>query len=357
MRKIRKLLTVIIIAFTALSLTAASDTCKVLLLVPAVGDKSYFDGAVSGMDEIRKAYSFVETEVKAMGRDPSVYESFFLDASESGDYDLIVTGGGECTEALLTAAESYPDQLFFDFDYQDTYGNELENVSGVYYRSSDMGYLAGYLASQITTSGMPGANEERIIGAVVGMDIPDMNDFVGSFCQAALDNDVRALIRYSDSFTDQGKAYEAAKAMYDEGCDVIWGVAGIAGLGVFEAAADTGHYSFGVDVDQTETVDDERLSGTIVTSFCKEYGKVILNAFRALLEGNFPGGTARELGLKERGVGLIENAQYKQMVPEDIKLSLNVMYDKVGRGEIVPYSVMENPEAWPLLKETAEKGQ
>ena len=283
------------------------------------------------------------------------YPSFFEEACAGKQYDLIITGGGECTNALVEAATNYPDQKFFDFDYQDTFGNELTNIYGVYYKAYDMGYLAGYLASQITVSNMPLANADKKVGAVVGMDIPDLNDFVGSFCQACIDNGVQATIVYCNSFSDQEAGYTSAMELYNDGCDVVWQVAGSAGIGVFRAATETGRYAFGVDVDQVDVIGDESLTSNIVTSFCKEYANVILEAFDQLVAGTYPGGTTLSLGLNEHGVGLVENEQYERLVPQEIRDSLTALYEKVKSGEIVPFSAMLDQEKWPEIRDEAAK--
>ena len=337
---------------------ADNTTYSVLLLVPKVGDKSYFDGAAAGLELIKETYDNVTTEVIAMGEGEEAianYPTFFEEACTGKQYDLIVTGGGECTNALVEAATNYPEQKFFDFDYQDTFGNELSNIYGVYYKAYDMGYLAGYLASQITVSDMPLANAEKKVGAVVGMDIPDLNDFVGSFCQACIDCGVQATIVYCNSFSDQDAGYASAMELYEDGCDVVWQVAGSAGLGVFRASTETGRYAFGVDVDQVDVIGDESLTANIVTSFCKEYANVILDAFEQLVNGSYPGGTTLSLGLNEHGVGLVENEQYETIVPQAIRDSLSALYEKVKSGKVVPFSAMLDQEKWAEIRDEAAK--
>ncbi len=353
------LMLVMLAGCTSLSTTSGNGkTYNVLLLVPKVGDKSYFDGAAAGLELIEAKYDDVTTQIITMGtsdEDMANYYSFFETACESGKYDLIITGGGECTKALVEAAENYPEQKFFDFDYQDTYGNELTNIYGVYYKSYDMGYLAGYLASQITVSDMALANEDKKVGAVLGMDIPDINDFVGSFCQACIDAGVQAKIVYCNSFSDSNAGYLSAMELYNDGCDVVWQVAGSAGIGVFRASIEAGRYAFGVDVDQVDVLGDETLTANIVTSFCKEYAKVILEAFDLLVEGAYPGGTTLSLGLKEGGVGLVDNQQYESLVPESVRTSLDALYEKVASGEIVPISALQDQDAWVRVRDEAAK--
>lgn len=344
---------------TSLSTTSGNGTTyNVLLLVPKVGDKSYFDGAAAGLDLIKAKYNNVTTEIITMGtsdEDMANYYSFFEKACESGKYDLIITGGGECTKALVEAAENYPAQKFFDFDYQDTYGNVLTNIYGVYYKSYDMGYLAGYLASQITVSDMPLANADKKVGAVLGMDIPDINDFVGSFCQACIDCGVQAKIVYCNSFSDANAGYASAMELYNDGYDVVWQVAGSAGLGVFRASIEAGRYAFGVDVDQVDVIGDPALTANVVTSFCKEYANIILGAFDLFVEGAYPGGTTLSLGLKEGGVGLVANEQYERLVPESVRESLNVLYEKVSSGEVIPISALQDQDAWVRVRDEAAK--
>ncbi len=354
MRKILAVLVMLAMLCTVPAL-AENESFDICLLVPAVGDASYFDGAAMGVRALAEEYDNVTADVVVLGRDPSVYDPFFEDACASGKYELIITGGGECTDALVKFAAAYPEQTFFDFDFQDTYERVvgLDNAYGVTYKVYDMGYLAGYLASQITVSDMPGANPEKKVGIVLGMDIVDINDFAGSFCQACIDAGVQADVRYANSFSDPEMGYAQAIAMYNEGCDIIWQVAGSAGAGVFRAAAETGRYAFGVDVDQTLTIQDEAQRATIVTSFYKDYAGVIRKAFDDVRAGSFTGGTYSVIGLAEGAVGPVDNEQYRAMVPEDIRAGLSDMYSKVISGEIVPYSVMAEPEKWEDIKTEA----
>ncbi len=55
-----------------------------------------------------------------------------------------------------------------------------------------------------------------------------------------------------------------AKAMYEEGVDIIYQVAGGTGVGVIQAAKETGHYAIGVDGDQ-----DGLAPGNVLTSMVK----------------------------------------------------------------------------------------
>jgi len=236
-------------------------------------------------------YPGTTVESKAMGTIPmelanaeyelATYKPFFTEACESGKYDLIITCGAECNAALVDAAKTYPDQLFFSADLQgvpaELTETPLKNVFGVYYKTKDLGYLAGYVACAVTTSDMPNANEDKKVGVIVGMDFPGMNEYIGGFCQVCKENGVTVYIDYAGDFIVEiaPQVAEKAMAMYEKGVDVIWQVAGGAGSGVFTAAKQAGKYAFGVDTDQAKTVKDPEEAATIVTSFYSDYSAAI----------------------------------------------------------------------------------
>jgi len=328
---------------------AAEKIYKVAVLVPFIGDQSYFDSVNAGRLAVED-YPNVETTLIEMGEDKSKWESYYLDACEGG-YDLIVGGNNDAEEYFYAAAKQYPDQRFFNFDYVNHV--ELPNVFAVTYNTPELGYVAGTAASLITQSSMPKANAEKIVGIVVGMDFPAMNDFVSGFCQICYENGVQVLIGYPESFTDSAKAKEIALNMYAQGADVVWQVAGGAGLGVFEAAAEADKYAFGVDSDQTIALSGQpNLAATIVTSFYKDCGASVKYAVDMLIAGTYPTG-AKTLGIKEGAVGLVQNQQYIDMVPQEIRDQIDAQVAKVAAGEVTVISALADDAAWQDIKAKA----
>lgn len=328
---------------------AADKIYKVAVLVPFIGDQSYFDSVNSGRLAVEE-YPNVETTLIEMTEDKSKWEGYYLDACESG-YDLIIGGNVDAEEFLYKVAEQYPDQKFFNFDYVNHV--DLPNVYANMYNTPELGYVAGYLASQITQSDMPNANPEKIVGVIVGMDIPAMNDFIGGFCQVCDENGVQVIIGYPESFTDAGKAKEMALNMYNQGADIVWQVAGGAGAGVFEAAAQAGRYSLGVDVDQTITFAGQpALAKTIVTSFTKNCGVAVKRAVDMLIAGNYPSG-AETLGFAQGGIGMIENDQYKEMVPQSVKDAVAGELTRIASGSVQILSALKDQDGWEKVKAAA----
>ena len=327
----------------------AEKVYKVAVLVPFIGDQSYFDSVNAGRLAVED-YPNVETTLIEMGEDKSKWQSYYLDACEGG-YDLIIGGNNDAEEYFYAAAQQYPDQKFFNFDYVNHV--DLPNVFAVTYNTPELGYIAGTAASLVTQSSMEKANPEKIVGVVVGMDFPAMNDFVSGFCQSCYENGVQVLIGYPESFTDSAKAKEIALNMYKQGADVVWQVAGGAGLGVFEAATESDKYAFGVDSDQTIALSGQpNLAATILTSFYKDCGASVKYAVDMLIAGTYPSG-AQTLGIKEGAVGLIKNDQYISMVPQEIRDQIDAQVAKVAAGEVKVISALADDAAWQDIKAKA----
>ncbi|MBQ2954012.1 MAG: BMP family ABC transporter substrate-binding protein [Clostridia bacterium] len=367
MKKLVSLLLALAMLFTGVFALAEEDGTNVLVLVPSLGDGSYFAAAALGAEALVTRYPGTTVDAIAMGAIPmdmanaeyelATYLPFFTEACESGKYDLIITCGAECNHALLAAAKAYPNQLFVSVDLQGVPAElaeaPLTNVYGVTYKVKDLGYLAGYVACAVTTSNMEKANPEKKVGVIVGMDFPGLNEYIGGFVQVCAENGVEVYIDYAGDFIVEiaPQVAQKARAMYDAGVDVIWQVAGGAGSGVFTAAKEADKYAFGVDCDQAATIADPAEAATIVTSFYSDYAAVIDYAYSAMLAGSFPGGTYPQVGLAEGFVGYADNAQFRAMASPEVVDGIAALYEKMASGEVEVFSVEADPEGWEALKQ------
>ena len=373
MKKFMVVLLTLALCFSCVVFSQAEEGLEVLLLVPSA-EGSYFSAAVLGVTALEEKYPGTHTEIIEMGAIPmekasaayelESYMPFFEEGCKDGKYDLIVTMGAECNAALIAAAKKYPEQKFFSCDLQGIEGSELEtsplaNVYGLMFKSKDIGYLAGYVACQVTQSDMPNANPEKKVGVIVGIDVPGLNEYIGSFCQVCAEQGVEVYIDYAGDFIpDFAPAVaEKAAAMYADGVDVIWQVAGSAGSGVFTAAKEAGRYAFGVDCDQTRTVVDPEEAATIVTSFYADYAAAIDATFASVVDGTFVGGTYPLVGLAEGFIGYAHNDQFTAMAPASIQEAIVALYQQAQETPIDIFSVVEDPEGWESLKQTVAPKQ
>ena len=103
--------------------------------------------------------------------------------------------------------------------------------------------------------------------------------------------------------------------------------AGAAGTGAIEAAKEANKYAIGVDRDQSDLAPEN-----VLTSAVKKLNVASYDLVKDLVEGTFKGGAEKVYGLKEGGVGIVENT--KNLIPQDVMDYVNKEANKVKNGEI-----------------------
>ncbi len=322
-----------------------------------LGDKSFFDSAEAGLQELKAAGRIEYDKAIEMGgttEDEVKWEGMLEEVSASGEYDLIIVGTYQMPEYLKNVSENYPDQKYLIYD-DTTY--VLPNVVNVNYKQNDLGYLVGTFAAAMTTeTGVEGINEDAVVGFVGGVDSPVINDFLYGFLLGAqaVNPDIKVDTRYTNSYVDPAKGKELAESMInDNNCDIIWGVAGNSGNGAVGAAMETGKaYFIGVDSDQEVTLPAEQAAITL-TSGLKNIDKSLIWIFDEWDAGREHWGEHILLGMKEDGIGIVTDKNYDKMVPDSVKEKVNAAIEAVASGEIVvPTAIGDESNAVVELRES-----
>ena len=346
----KKLLKYLLIAFlTVGALTACStapeedpepaeEKMKVAFYINGnLGDKSFFDSAKVGLDAAVAEHG-IEVKIVEGGSDDTKWQPGLLDLAD-GDYDIIIVGTWQMEANVQEAAELYPDTKFIIFDTTVPFdGGKNANVYSIQYKQNEGSYIAGYLAAKMTKTG--------VIGGVGGMNIPVINDFfVGYIEGAKLANpDIKVAISYIDSFVDSAKGKELALAQFNSNkADVIFQVAGNAGMGVLEAAAEAGFYGIGVDSDQAALLAEAGNTATadvIPTSVLKDVGASLKRAIDLALEDKVPWGSNETLGFEANSVGIAKNQWYETLVSAELRAELETIEADIRSGAIKVSSAM-----------------
>lgn len=333
------------------------DKVKVTLLGAGYGDKSYWDSAKKGAEELKNVYADqVEVNIVDMSPDTKKWISAMHEAGES-DADVIITGGFQQKENVEEIAGQYPDKQWIMFDSELDYESyELENAYSMGYMANQSGYLAGMTAAYLTTSDNDGINEDNVIGFVGGMDNnPVVNDFLVGYIEGAkaVDPDIKMAVSYVNSFEDSAKAKEIAMAQFNSSnVDVIFSVAGASGTGCIESAFNEGKYVIGVDSDQSLLYEGREEQKCIVTSALKRVDKSIVYAIGKHLDGSLPYGKYELLGLKEEAVGIVYNDIMNSYVDESFTKELQQAEKDMADGKITVSTAfdMTNDEVKALVE-------
>lgn len=311
-------------------------TIKALHFVSGtLGDKGFFDSAERGMQKASFVYGF-ETETVEGGLDAANWEPRLDKLIASGAYDVIVVGTSTIRDLVVKLAERYPHQRFVFYD--DTIQG-VPNVYAMLYSQSEGSFLAGAFAAMATTdAGLKGANPDKVIGFIGGLDIDIIRDFESGYKQGAryIDPQIRVVSDYVGDFVNRAKATELAKRQYQsQKADIIYNAAGGAGLGLLKEGDLLGKYSIGVDSDQNPLY-----PGSVLVSVLKNVDESVFRALSEYRGDTLPFGETEVLGVKDGGVGIARDELYERYVPDDIKEKMKDIESKIASGEIKVESIL-----------------
>lgn len=307
------------------------EPLKVALLINGtLGDKSFFDSADRGLQMAKEEFGDkFEYKTVEMTTDETKWLPTLYDYSDDGSWDIIIVGTWQMAEPLEEVAPKYPDQKYIIFDQDMDYSaGDLDNVYSILYKQNEVSFLAGAIAARLS--------ESNIIGFLGGAENPVINDFLLGYIQGAkyVEDDIKVVVSFVGNFHDTPKGKDLALAQYQQnGVDVGFNVAGLAGLGQIDAAQEVGKLAIGVDSDQA-LIMGEPTANHIPTSALKNVDQSILRAIRLEFEGKVPYGEVENLGIAENGVGIADNEYYQKLVPEEVRNEVEELTEKILNGEI-----------------------
>jgi basic membrane protein A and related proteins len=303
---------------------AAEKFSAVYVMSDNLGDKGFNDSAAAGFHRAEKEGVRIKL-LQASPSDPQLWRQNLEATSNSGAWSVIFTGPG-MHDNLAAVAPKHPDQKYVYFDDELL----LPNVLSVKYAQNEGSYLVGALAGVVASdkTTFPLGTGTKKVGIVAGMDLPVIQDFIVGFKQgvATIDPSITVQVSFIGNFNDAQKAYELTRNMLNGGVDVVYNVAGPAGLGILKAAADSNKYAIGVDSDQNGLYPKN-----VIASMLKQIGNSIYDTSKQIEEGKAPMGTLETYGLKNDGVALVYN---DALVPAAAKARVEGAKAKVLSGEI-----------------------
>lgn len=323
----------------------------------SLGDKSFFDSAEAGLEQLRAdgRINLKTIEMGGTDEDKPTWLSTLYEVSDAAEYDLIICGTDQMPDNLREVAAKYPDQKYLIFD-DNTYVGQNGNVVNVTFKQNDLGYLVGVFAACMTAdTSVPNINSDPVVGFVGGADSPVINDFLYGFILGArsVSPDIKIDTRYTNDYVDTAVAKEYGLSMInDNKCDIIWGVAGAAGNGAAEAALESGRAWFiGADSDQELTLSSD-LAAVTLTSGLKNIGGALIWIFDQWDAGKTYWGREVSLGIAEGGVGMVTNKNYNRYASDGTKAAVEAARQAILDGKVtVPSAVGDHSGAVEALRE------
>ena len=315
------------------------EKIKLTLCVGRKNDLSFQQSAFEGSERVKKELGDkYEVNVVEMGEDTTKWQAAFYDAADAGA-DIVVGTGFQNKENFETIPLEYPDTKFILFDQElDFESNDLSNTMAVLFDSNQSGFLAGAVAAYYTT-GENAANADKTIGFVGGVESTTVNNFLVGYAEGAkyVDPEIKVLTAYVGDYNDTAKAKDLANAQISEGADIIFQVAGGAGNGVIEAAAEKdGVMAIGVDSDQYQALEGSNLQPAVITSSLKRLDNALFNICQSYAEdpSSVPFGENVTYGLAEDSVGIVFNDNLTNSIGQENVDKVQEALEKIQAGEI-----------------------
>jgi basic membrane protein A len=317
-----------LLAATAMSASAWAADMEPAIIYDLGGkfDKSFNEAAYNGAEKFKTetGIAYREFEIQNDAQREQALRKFAEDGNNP-----IVMAGFSWAAALEKIAAEFPETQFAIIDMV----VDKPNVRSVVYKEHEGSYVVGVLAAM--------ASKSKKVGFVGGMDIPLIRKFGcgyvgGAKAAGATDVIYNMTGDTPAAWNDPTKGAEITKSQIDQGADVVYAAAGGTGVGVLQAAADSGKLGIGVDSNQNGLQ-----PGKVLTSMVKRVDVAVYSAFTDAKNGKFTPGI-NDLGLKEDGVGYAMDDHNKDLVTPEMKAAAEKAKADIISGAIEVHDYMSD---------------
>lgn len=324
----------VVLKTLALSVAVASASAQAADLNPAVVfdmggkfDKSFNQSVYNGMERFKEesGVNYREFEVTNASQREQAIRRF----AQRGANPIISVGFAQAAAVDKVAGE-FPDARITLIDMV----VDKPNVQSVVFNEHEGSFLVGMLAAMKSATGT--------VSFVGGMDIPLIRKFECGYAQGAqyVNKDINVIRNMTgttpSAWNDPAKGAELAVSQFDRGSDVVYAAAGGTGVGVYQAAADSGKYAIGVDSNQNYLQ-----PGTMLTSMVKRVDVAAYNSLKAMQDGTWQAGF-QALGLAQGGVDWALDEHNEALITDEMKSAVEAAKKAIIAGEIKVHDYMSD---------------
>ena len=229
--------------------------------------------------------------------------------------------GFKLADATAAAAAANPSIKFAIVDF--AYEKPIANVKPLVFNTAQSSFLAGYLAAGMSQTGK--------VGTFGGLNIPTVTIFMDGFAEALRTTTRRARTSRCSAGTrpprracsrptsrTRRRASRTVKNLITQGADIVFPVAGPAGLGALQAAKASGDKVDAIWVDTDECESAAEYCGVLLTSVYKGMDVAVKDAIKSAVKYNFT--NAAYVGtLESNGTGLSPYHEFDSKIPAELK--------------------------------------
>jgi simple sugar transport system substrate-binding protein len=250
---------------------------------------------------------------------------------------LVFTTSFGFMDATLKVAEKFPD---VKFEHATGY-KTAANVATYNSRFYEGRFINGQIAGKMSKTG--------VAGYIASFPIPEVVAGINAFLHGArtVNPEFKLKVIWVNTWFDPGKEADAAKALFDQGVDVLTQHTDT--TAPMQVAEERGLKAFGQASDMIAAGPTAQLSAIVDT-----WAPYYIKRTQAVLDGTWASAQTFD-GLKD---GILSMAPYTNM-PDDVKAMAMDSEAKIKSGELKPFSGPINKQdgsAWLKEGESADDG-
>ncbi|MGD9479050.1 BMP family ABC transporter substrate-binding protein [Shinella sp. G-2] len=304
-----------VLGFAAVA--SAQDKTKICFIyVGSKTDGGYSEGHDRGRQELEKAMgdkietAFLENVPEGPDAERAVERM-----ARSGCALVFTTSFG-FMDATIKVAQKFPDVKF----EHATGFKSAENVGTYNARFYEGRYIQGVIAAKVSKKG--------VAGYIASFPIPEVVMGINAFMLGAqsVNPDFKVKIVWANTWADPGKEADAAKALADQGVDIL--TQHTDSTAPMQVAAERGIHAFGQASDMIAAGPNTQLTAIVDT-----WGAYYIKRTQAVLDGTWKSEQIWD-GLKD---GILTMAPYTNM-PDDVKKAAEEVEAKIRSGELHPFT-------------------
>lgn len=236
-------------------------------------------------------------------------------------YDVVFTSGIALQDETLQAADLYPASVFVGLNQ--TFEESRPNLISVTFSEDQMGFAAGWLAANISETGI-----------VAGVCETSGIDAMWRYCEGFragvkyAEKNVQAIIVYRENgdreklFIDEEWGYQTGSDLILRGADVVFAAGGVTGQGALRAATENKVMGIGTERNQAEALGESGLG--VVTSFYGRGSSEVQAMMRLVKSGEFVG----------QWLGQVQYLPLGPQFPPSLTSDLDVLLAGLASGEL-----------------------
>lgn len=251
--------------------------------------------------------------------------------------NLIFTTSFGFMDQTLEVAAKFPD---VKFEHATGY-KTAENVTSYNSRFYEGRYILGQIAAKVS--------EKGVAGYIASFPIPEVVQGINAFTLGAqsVNPDFKLKVVWVNSWFDAGKEADAAKALIDQGVDIL--TQHTDSTAPMQVAAERGIKAFGQASDMIAAGPETQLTAIIDT-----WGAYYIKRVQAVMDGTWATQSTWD-GLVD---GILEMAPYTNM-PDDVKAMAEATEAAIIAGELHPFTgpvMKQDGTQWLAEGEVADDG-